>query len=39
MARHTKFTTIPTDQHPFSVKRYHHLLDELDSAMCGFPKL
>jgi len=39
MAQHTKLTTIPTDQHPFSVKRYHHLRDELDSAMCGFRNL
>lgn len=39
MARHMKLTTIPTDQHPFSVKRYHQLRDELDSAMCGFRNL
>lgn len=39
MGRHMKLTTIPTDQHPFSVKRYHQLRDELDSAMCGFRNL
>lgn len=39
MMSYIPLSETPTDQHPFNAKRYRHLLDELDSAMCGFRNL
>ena len=39
MMSYIPLSKTPTDQHPVIAKSYRYLLDELDSAMCGFRNL